>query len=155
MAEFRIGAYTYRSRRMDAQTQFAVLTKLAPLGAAGLADLVPVIQRIRAEGAGAVLSGLGEDGVSGATATALAALQPVAKALAAMPDEHRGDVLHAALNLVERKGDADQGWAKIWNPEGRSAMFDDINTDAALMIRIAFEVLKATFLPFFKGIMPA
>lgn len=158
MAEFRIGAYAYRHRRMDALTQFDVISKLSPIFAAGVGDLVPLMVKMKAEGAlsamgAAVAEGGAPDG-AGAITAALAALQPVAKAFASMPDETRREVLHAVLDLVERKGDADQGWAKIWNSAGRAPMFDDIGSDASLMLRIAFEVLKATFLPFFKGIMP-
>lgn len=171
MIEFRIGAYVYRARPMNALTQFDVMSKLAPVFAAGVTDLVPMIIKIKEQGAAAVFgqpqegseaSAGGKDqarekGEAGADAlgVALGALQPVAKAFATMSDETRRDVLHAALDLVERKGDAEQGWSKVWNGASRSPMFTDIATDATLMIRIAFEVLKGTFLPFFKGFMPA
>lgn len=146
MIEFRIGAYTYRARPRAALVQYAVLSKLAPVAAAGLGDLVPFILELKEKGA----SALG----GAATGAALAALGPLSKALAAMQDDHRGEVLSACLSLVERKGDMDAGWAKIWNAEARSPMFDDLNADATLMLRISFEVLKATFVPFFKGLLP-
>ena len=146
MTEFQIGSFIYRARRMAALDQFAVVTKMLPIVAAGLGDLVPVIQRLRDEG----IATLGAD----ATTVALAALKPVAAAFASMPDAHRLDVLHACLDLVERKGSMDQGWAKIWNAAARQAMFEDINTDLPLMLQIAFEVLKANAVPFLSAFLP-
>lgn len=146
MTEFQIGSFTYRARRMAALDQFAVLSKLSPLAAAGLGDLIPALQRLKAEGIGA----LGGD----ATSVAIGALKPVAAAFASMPDAHRNEVLHACLDLVERKGPMDQGWAKIWSTAARQAMFEDINADLPLMLQITYEVLKANFVPFFNGLLP-
>jgi len=140
--EFRIGEFTYKARRMDAFTQMSVISRLSPLLASGFGEIIPLMHKLREEGI-ANIADMPLDRL-GAIAT------PVARELAKMSDDDRKFIISACLDLCDRKPDGDERWAKVWNPQAGRAMFDDINNDVSILLRIVLGVLQGTcesFLP--------
>jgi hypothetical protein len=105
-----------------------------------VSEIIPFIQEMREKG-------LALDAVK--TDAAVKALDPVAKAMASMPDNHRRYIVSSCLALCSRKADKAEGWAPIWNADVHRALFDDINNDVSVMLKIVLGVLKATFSRFF------
>jgi hypothetical protein len=141
--EFRIDNFTYRtSRPMDAMVQMDVLSKFAPVLTSGVTELVPFFLRAKAEGLGSI--------ENASMDIALTALNPVAKALSAMTKADRMEIIEACLDLCDRKEAGKEGWSKIWNVDVHRAMYDDINNDSILMVRIVWKVIEGTFQRFFQ-----
>lgn len=123
--EFDHKGQTYRAGKLDAMRQFHVTRRLAPL-----------------------LPDLAKAGITpGATGDVTAILEPLAKAVAAMPDADAEYVLNTCLSVVERK-QAAGGWAKVMT--GGQLMFEDI--DMAAMLVVAWEVLRHNLSGFFAGL---
>ena len=113
---------TYRAGRMDARRQFHVVRRLAPI-ISGLTDLAAL------------------------KSDPMAALGPIAEALAAMKDEDADYILNACLEVTERQQPAG-GWAKVMR-QG-SLMFEDL--DMADMLRLAGVALVENLGGFFDGL---
>ena len=129
---------------MDAFTQFDVLAKVSPLLASGFGEIVPFFIEMRKEGFTSIAD------VPMQRAAQL--LGPVSRELAKMPSDDRRFVMAACLGLCERKAISDQlGWAPIWNAQVGRAMFDDINNNMMVMLRIALAVIQGTFADFFPA----
>jgi hypothetical protein len=124
-SEFEVGGKTYRCDNMDARKQFHVMRRLA-----GVLDALKEIPK-----------GGDGDGM-------LAAIAPIAKAIASMSDEDCDYVLDACLNICQRQ--EGPGWAKIWNAQAKRSMFDDVNM--AIMLQIAVKVLQDSFAAFFPAL---
>ena len=139
--EFEIDGRAYKVRSMDCFAQLAILAKVSPLLASGFGEIVAFVVAMRKEG----IANLGNVPMERAAAL----LPPVARELAKMSDQDRREVIGACLDVVERKTDVGQGWAKIWNVAAGRAMFDDINNDLLLTLRIALNVFQGTFRRFF------
>jgi len=142
--EFRIGDCAYRqTSRINAFDQMAIIAKISPLLASGFGELAPLIMKMRKDG----LTSLEDMAIDklGEIAT------PIATQLAKMSEPDRRFIIGACLGTVERKRDGEVGWAKIWSQEAGRAMFDDINFDFTLMLRIALGVFQETF----AGFLPA
>lgn len=135
--EFRVGEFIYKARRMDAFTQMDVISRLSPLMASGFGEIVPLLHELRKEGL-TNFADLPMDRLGSIAA-------PVARELAKMPDEDRHFVVKSCLDLCDRKRDGDERWAKVWSPQAGRAMFDDINNDISVMMRIVVGVLQGTF----------
>lgn len=121
--EFEIKGERYSVSKMDAFKQFHVSRRLAP-----------------------VLSGLAASAAGGKTDFS-AFLQPIAEAVAAMPDADCDYVLHACLAVTRRKqGDA---WVPVYNAGNKALMFDDI--DLAAMLTIATKAIEENLGGFFLG----
>jgi hypothetical protein len=72
-----------------------------------------------------------------------------------MSSADRKYILGTCLATVERKRDGEVGWAKIWNADAGRAMYDDINYDFLLMLRIALGVFQETFARFLPASLSA
>lgn len=105
MNEFEVDGHTYRSKKMNARTQFHVMRRMAPI----LAPLQAV--------------------ASGDMSGSLVAL---AEAIGSLSDEASDYVLDRCLEVVERK-QGEGGWAKV-KLDGGPAMFADIDLMALLQI---------------------
>lgn len=139
--DFRVNDCTYRmTSRLNAKTQFSILQKISPLLASGFGQLAPLLIQLK------------QEGVANVAEMTLAQLSqiatPVARELAAMSDADRDYILGTLLSVVERKRDGEIGWAKVWSPEVGRSMFDDVNNDFTVMLRIALGVFQETFSAF-------
>ena len=139
--EFHIGDCTYRqTSKINGKTQMKILAKISPLLASGFGELAPLLVSLK------------RDGVRNIAEVSLMQLgqiaTPVARELAKMPDEDRDYIINACLSTVSRKRDGEIGWAAIWSSDANRAMFNDINNDFSLMLRIALGVFQETFGPF-------
>lgn len=120
-----IGDNAYDISRMPARTQFHVWRRLVPLITTmhNLPMLIEMSKEMDAQEKVAVF---------------FAAMGPVAKALAAMPDEDVDYVLNACLSVVSRK-QADGRAAPVLAPGG-ALMFEDIQmTDMVLLAKETIE----------------
>jgi hypothetical protein len=143
MGSFSLNGSTYRTTekgKLNGFVQLAIFTKLMPLLAAGAGELAPLITELRAKGfsgmASMPLEHLGQ------------IITPVAREFAKMTEEDRRFIVGSCLAAVERKQDGKEGWHTVWNKEAQRAMFDDINDDLSVMLRITLFVLSETFAPF-------
>lgn len=115
--EFEIKGQQYRSGKLDAFKQFHVARRLAPL-----------------------LGGIAQGGGGDFSAF----LQPMAEAIAHMPDADCDYILNTCLAVVQRQqGNA---WASIM--KGKEFMFDDI--DMGSMIQITVQVIQENLGGFFS-----
>lgn len=115
--EFEIKGQQYRAGRLDAFKQFHVARRLAPL-----------------------LGGIAKGGQGDFSAF----LQPMAEALAGMPDADCDFILNTCLAVVQRQqGNA---WAPII--KGKELMFEDI--DMGSMIQITIKVIQENLGSFFS-----
>lgn len=121
----------------------AIISRISPLLASGFGELAPLLVDMRRNGIG----NLAEISLAqlGAIAT------PVARELARMSDADRKFIIGVCLATVDRKRDGEHGWAKVWSSEAGISMFDDINNDFSVMLRIALGVFQETF----SGFLPA
>lgn len=133
MAEFEIAGRSYRSGKLSAMDAFHVLRRLSPV-LGSFRD----IQNAASGGQGADL---------------LAAMEPIAMAIAKMPDADCDYILHACLKTVRRKDDGDRGWPVIWNAEARRPQYEDEFT-LPLMLQIVVQVLQDNFSDFFSAALP-
>ena len=142
--EIRIGDSSYRiARRMNAYVQFDILSRISPLLASGFGEIVPLFMELKRLG----ITNIAEMDVSRLAAIAT----PISRELSKMTDADRRFIIGTCLACVDRKKDNEQGWARVWNDAAGVSMFDDINNDAFMVIRIALGVLQETF----KGFFPA
>jgi hypothetical protein len=128
---------------MDAFTQFDVIAKVSPLLASGFSEIVPFFIELRKEGIGSIAD------VPMQRAAQL--FGPVSRELAKMPPEDRRYIMGACLGICERKQDGQQGFAPIWSDQAGRAIFDDINNNISVMLRIAVAVIQGTFADFFPA----
>ncbi|MDD3310951.1 phage tail assembly chaperone [Pseudodesulfovibrio sp.] len=120
--DLTINGNAYRAGRMDARRQFHVVRRLAPI-ISGLTDLKSL---------------MGDP---------MAALGPLADAIAEMKDADADYILDACLAVVERKQPAG-GWAKVMVNGG--LMFQDL--DMAAMLRLTWAVLQEDMQGFFDAL---
>jgi len=138
--QFEINGQQYQSGKLDAFKQFHVARRLAPL----------------ISGVSAALKGDAAPSAEGAAADSVQPqpeqrkdfadfLEPMADALAHMPDADCDYILFTCLGVVKRQqGD---GWAKVLAPGGRTLMFEDI--DMGAMINITLKVIQENIGGFF------
>jgi len=123
--EFTIGEQHYRTAKLDAFKQFHISRKLLP-----------------------VLSGLfGRAGMAGpeGQVDVTSIIDGVSATLASMPDADCEYVLQQCLAVTSRQqGNA---WAKVWDSNSRSLMFDDI--DMSVMLQITVKVVQENLGNFF------
>lgn len=131
--EKEVHGHVYRFGRLDAMKQFHVTRRLAGL-LAGLSGTLPQ----------AATGGQPDPERLG-----MAALGPLADALAKMDDDAAEFVIHTCLGAVTRKQGKDGGWARV-SVDG-SLMFQDIGMPA--MLTLVWHVLQG-FLPDFFGALP-
>ena len=120
MFEFEVDGQTYRSKKMNARTQFHVMRGMAPI----LAPLQSV-----------------------ATGNMDSALLKLAEAIGGLSDEASDYILDNCMLVVERR-QGEAGWAPI-KPAGVSTlMFQDI--DLMAMLQIAANVLRDNYAALFQ-----
>jgi len=144
MQEFEVDGVQYKCRNMGAFDQMDILTKLSPLLASGIVELLPLL---------AIVKELGLASIADLPKEEIIARAPgIARELAKMSSADRHFIVESCLSLCERKVSADR-WAPVWAVGAGRAMFDDINNDFWVMVRVAFGVLSHT--PSFMRFFPA
>lgn len=131
--EFEIAGQRYRAEKLDAFKQLHVSRKIAPI----IPKLLPMFMKF-AEQKGAL-----RDDIAGMAE----AFEPLAQALAEMPDADCEYVFNACLGVVMRNHQ--NSWASIWT--GGSLMFDDI--DLGAMIQITAKVIWDSLGAFTRGLL--
>lgn len=133
--EFEISGQKYRAEKLDAFKQLHVSRKIAPI----VPKLLPMFMKF-AGNAGALqddLAGMAE------------AFEPLAQALADMPDADCEYVFNACLGVVMRNQQGN--WTSVWSQSAKSLMFDDI--DLGQMTQIAVKVIWDSLGPFINGLL--
>lgn len=140
--QFELNGHQYQSGKLDAFKQFHVARRLAPLlsgVSAALKDgIAPPAQ---AEGT------TPDAAVPGPKVEFADFLEPMADALAHMPDADCDYVLFTCLSVVQRQQGS--GWAKLVAQGSRSMMFEDI--DMGEMIGITLKVIQENIGSFFAA----
>ena len=122
MADFDISGHSYRSGKINGKMQFKLAKKIAP---------VMVIMMRLAKG-GADMFDL---------------MEPLAQAVADMPDENSDLLFDTCMKVTSRKVPGGANYAPIWNEGAERTMYEDI--DLAVELKIIAEVLKDNFSSFF------
>lgn len=144
--EFEIKGQLYRSGKLDAFKQFHVARRLAPLlsGVSSVlkgSALPPPTQKHDGD------KSQSEEAPPPAPAPDFADfLEPMADALAHMPDADCDFILFTCLGAAQRQ--QGNGWAKIVATGTRSLMFEDI--DMGVMINITLKVIQENLGSFFS-----
>lgn len=133
--EFEIGGQRYRAEKLDAFKQLHVSRKIAPI----VPKLLPMFLKFSEQGDSMKedLTGMAE------------AFEPLAQALADMPDADCEYVFNACLGVVARNQLGN--WASIWNQNARSLMFDDI--DLGVMVQLTAKVIWDSLGNFIRGLL--
>jgi|SRR5690348_9329885 len=140
--QFEINGHQYQSAKLDAFKQFHVARRLAPL-------LSGVSAALKSTGvAPAPAEGEATPSQDAAPRADFADfLEPMADALAHMPDADCDYILFTCLSVVQRQ--QGNGWAKVVAPGSRSMMFEDI--DMGEMIGITLKVVQENIGGFFAA----
>lgn len=136
--DFEINGKQYRSGKLDAFKQFHVARRLAPL-------LSGVSSAVKTEGATPAAEG--ETTAPAPKRDFADFLEPMADAIAHMPDADCDYILFTCLGAVQRQEGT--SWAKLVAPGNRSLMFDDI--DMGVMINITLKVIQDNLGNFFSA----
>jgi hypothetical protein len=142
--EFQIGGHTFKAEGLAPKKAWHVTRRLAPVFG-GLKEALPtmlVMLRSPAEGSS-------DEAVFENAATVF---EPIAQALARMPEDDSDYIMDACLRAVSVKMDGDRGWARVQAPGG-ALMFDWITMQ--MMIQIVWHVLRANLTGFFPAGAPA
>lgn len=133
--EFEIAGQRYRAEKLDAFKQLHVSRKIAPI----VPKLLPMFLKFagNADSLKDDLAGMAE------------AFEPLAQALADMPDADCEYVFNACLGVVMRNQQGN--WTPIWSQSAKSLMFDDI--DLGQMTQIAVKVIWDSLGGFIKGLL--
>lgn len=142
MNDITIKEKKYRTGRLDARRQFHVVRRLAPV-ISSLTDLAKDLPGLLAD------PDKRQDGQDMPTDDLLAALGPLADAIASMSDTDADYVINSCLAVVERQQPSG-GWAKIM--VGDALQFEDL--DMAAMLRLTFAVLEDNLGGFFGELPP-
>ncbi len=157
MIEFEIGGVAYQARRLDLLTQLAIVTKLGPLMASGLAQILQLFDSVTEE-LGTVPS---ESRAMLAIAHILAPpkgklierLAPLMGELAKMPQDDQQFILAHTLSVVQRNaGSASTPrWETIWPLGLPTPALAEFRSDLMLTLRVVGTVLGMTLGPFIPG----
>jgi len=131
--EFEIAGHRYRAEKLDAFKQLHVSRKIAPI----VPKLLPMFLKFSTMG----------DSMKADLAGMASAFEPLAQALAEMPDADCEYVFNACLGVVARHQQGN--WASIWTNGG--LMFDDI--DLGVMVQIAAKVIWDSLGNFIQGLL--
>lgn len=131
MLEFAINDQQYRAGKLNAFQQLHVSRKIAPI----LPRLLPAFAGLSA----------GNENLS----TLAEALEPVAQALASMPDADCEFVFGTCLGVVSRQ--QGNSWSSVWNAQNKALMFDDIQLD--VMTQLVVKVVADNLGPFMQGLI--
>ena len=131
--EFEIAGQRYRAEKLDAFKQLHVSRKIAPI----IPKLLPMFLKFAEQ----------KDALKDDLAGMAEAFEPLAQALAEMPDADCEYVFNACLSMVMRNHQ--NNWASIW--VGGSLMFDDI--DLGAMVQITAKVIWDSLGNFTRGLI--
>lgn len=133
--EFEVAGQRYRAEKLDAFKQLHVSRKIAPI----IPRLLPMFVKFSESGDAmkADLVGMAE------------AFEPLAQALADIPDADCEYVFNACLGVVMRNQQGN--WASVWSQSAKSLMFDDI--DLGVMVQITTKVIWDSLGNFIRGIL--
>lgn len=124
MAEFEVGNYTYKNRKLSAMAQLDLMLDLSPL-------LVSIKDHF------------GNSGIKGQEL-----IGPIATAISSMPREKTRELIATCLGSCERQLPNGKGWAKIWNGPSQEPMYDDIGlVEIGGIVMAVLQDNFATFLP--------
>lgn len=142
---FEVNGVSYQARRMDLFTQISIATKLAPLMANGLAQILRIVAIAQDHGLANVLAL--------PKAELLEHLVPLAAELAKMPEADQRFIIASTLAGVQKQnGTATKPqWASVWPAGMTEAAFPEFRTDLFLTMRVVATVLMATLGPFTLG----
>lgn len=144
MADLQLNGSTYRvTRKMSALRQFDVAAKVSPLLASGVGEFVPLFMQLRREGFENI-SDIPMDRFG-------QIITPIARELSRMTNDDRRFLVSSCLDVVDRKEEGKEGWARVWNAEANVAMFQDIETDLSVLIRLVLFSLQETMGAFFPA----
>lgn len=130
--EFEIAGQRYRAEKLDAFKQLHVSRKIAPI----VPKLLPMFLKMSEK----------KDALKEDLAGMAEAFEPLAQALADMPDADCEYVFNACLGVVARHQQGN--WASVWS--GGSLMFDDI--DIGTMVQITSKVIWDSLGNFTRGL---
>lgn len=123
--EFELEGRTYRASTIDARKQFHIVRRLAPV----LGELAPALQgTVKGDG--------------------LAAIPPLANAIANLSDDDADYVLFGLLAVVSRKQDQGLGWGPVC--AGTAIMYEDINM--VTMLKLAWQAFQFNMSGFFAAL---
>jgi hypothetical protein len=131
--EFEIAGQRYRAEKLDAFKQLHVSRKIAPI----IPKLLPMFMKFAGNA----------DALKDDLAVMAEAFEPLAQALADMPDADCEYVFNACLGVVMRNQQGN--WTSIW--AGGSLMFDDI--DLGAMVQITAKVIWDSLGNFTRGLI--
>jgi len=121
--ELELDGHSYRIGKLDARAQFHIVRRLAPV----MGELVPALQG-------------GKGG--------LAALPPIATAVAKLSDADADYCIFGLLKVVSRKQPNGLGWGPVSTES--LLMYDDISM--AQMLKLAWETLAFNMSGFFAAL---
>lgn len=133
--DFTIGEKQFRSGKLDAMKQFHVSRRIAPI----IPTLVPIFVKVAKDG-----------GSTGDIEGIAELLGPFAEGIASLSDESSEYVISTCLSVVRRQTGANQ-WAFVWNQQGNTCMFDDM--DIGDIIQIVVKVISESLGPFIQGLL--
>ena len=139
--EFRVDGFIYKAKRMDPFVQLALLAKISPLMAAGFVEVVTLIFKVKRDGFKSIVDAPKED--------ILKVIGPVAEQLSKMPDADRRYVIESCMDVCDRCKEGEDQFVKIWNQSAQRSMFQDIDEDISVILKITLGVIDGTFARFF------
>ncbi|QGH59485.1 phage tail assembly chaperone [Serratia proteamaculans] len=134
--EFDIKGQQYRSAKLNAFAQQDVAVALAPV----LSGLVPLLKD--------VMSGSGKSLMDDKTRLFDEIIPLVVKAVSQLSKEGRAEINHTCLSVVTRQ--QGQTWSKIYEPNQRVMLFDDLN--GLDLVKIVGSVVQDSLGDFFPAL---
>jgi hypothetical protein len=132
MNEFTIGSHDFRANPLAPKRAFHVARRIAPV-IGGLKDLIPLL----------LGKGIDLDDMEGVAAI----LEPIAQAMAKLPEDDADYILEHCLEVVQVKVEGGRGWAPIQT--GGALMYEWLTMP--MMLQIAWTVLQQNLTSFFPA----
>ena len=141
--EFEFAGNRFQVGVMDIFAQKRIATKLAPF-------VVPLAKLYMTDPAAmAALANAGAD--RGAAMTmVLSNFETLAKLLSDMPDEVSDALMIAVFRVVKMRRPGGVGWTDIWNEQGKTLQYDDLN-DLIFAGMAISAVIRSRLRSFFPG----
>jgi hypothetical protein len=130
LTEFEVAGKRYRTGRLDAFKQFAIVRRLGKVSGAFAAALTAWQSRREAD--------------------AFAIVEPFLRALGEIPEEDVRLIISTALNVVTRQEPT--GWQRITSPAG-DVMYADISDSLLVTGQIVWNVLQDSLADFFTELL--
>ena len=136
MSETTINDQTYQLGKLDAMKQLHITRRIAPL----LTQLTALAKSVQVPEGGSSMGSL--------LAMDMAGLQPLAQALASLPDADVDYIVNTCMNVVNRRIEGGTGWAKV-TAANNVLMYSDI--DMSVMMQLVIQVIWSNL----QGFIPA